>query len=115
MSRSPEDYLQHILDEAEYLFQSSQNLSKEDFLKDETLKRAYIRSLEVIGEATKNLPNSFKAEHPEVAWRRMAGMRDKLIHNYFGVDYDIVWNAIIDEIPNLKVKIENILKEIKGE
>ena len=93
MSRSPEDYLQHILDEAEYLFQSSQNLSKEDFLKDETLKRAYIRSLEVIGEASKKLPDSFKTEHSEIAWRRMAGMRDKLIHNYFGVDYDIVWKC----------------------
>ena len=114
MSHSPEDYLQHLLDETEYLFQSSQNLSKEDFLKDETLKRAYIRSLEVIGEATKNLSDSFKAEHPEIAWRRMAGMRDKLIHNYFGVDYDIVWNAIVDEIPHVKEKIKKILNEIRG-
>ena len=109
MSRSPEDYLQHILDETEYLLQSSQNLSKEDFFKNETLKRAYTRSLEIIGEATKNLPDAFKAEHPEISWRRMAGMRDKLIHNYFGVDYDLVWSAIIDEIPHLKVKIKTIL------
>lgn len=114
MSRSPEDYLQHILDETEYLFQSSQKLNKQDFLKDETLKRAYIRSLEVIGEATKNLPDSFKAEHPEISWRSMAGMRDKLIHNYFGVDYDIVWSAIIDEIPHVKEKIKKILNEIRG-
>jgi len=115
MSRSPEDYLQHIWDETDYLFQSSHNLSKTDFFKDETLKRAYVRSLEIIGEATKNLPDSFKAKYPEVAWRRMAGMRDKLIHNYFGVDYDIVWNAIVDEIPNLKANIQKILNEIKEE
>ena len=111
MSHSPKDYLKHILDETEYLLQSSHNLSKEDFLNNETLKRAYTRSLEIIGEATKNLPDAFKAEHPEISWRRMAGMRDKLIHNYFGVDYDVVWNAIIDEIPNLKVKIKSILNQ----
>jgi uncharacterized protein with HEPN domain len=114
MSRSPEDYLQHILDEADYLLAHSRNLKKDDFLQDETLKRSFVRSLEIIGEATKNLPASFKAEHSQVSWRSMAGMRDKLIHNYFGVDYDIVWDAIIHEIPDLKVKISQIMDETRN-
>ena len=111
MYRSYKDYLQHIWDEIEYLLTYSKNVNKDQFLKDETLKRSFVRSLEIIGEATKSLPESFKAKHPEISWRSMAGMRDKLIHNYFGVDYDVVWNAVVDEIPNLKVNIEKILNE----
>jgi uncharacterized protein with HEPN domain len=113
MSRYPKDYLQHILDEVEYLLISSQNLNKEDFLNDETLKRAFTRSLEIIGEASKNLAQTFKDNYTEIPWRRMAGIRDKLIHEYFGVDYDIVWNAVVNEIPDLKCKLEKIMKTLE--
>lgn len=113
MSRSSKDYLQHILDEAEYLFKYSQNLTKDSFLQEETFKRAFVRSLEIIGEATKNLPDEFKSDYPEVPWRRMAGIRDKLIHNYFGVDYNVVWDAVVNEIPNIKLSIEQIIDDIK--
>lgn len=92
---------------------SSQNLNKEDFLRNETLKRAFTRSLEIIGEATKNLPDSFKHEYAEVHWRRIAGIRDKLIHEYFGIDYDIVWNTVVNEIPDLKLRLEKIMKNIE--
>jgi len=114
MSRSPEDYLNHILDEADYLLAHSRNLNKDEFLQNETLKRSFVRSLEIIGEATKNLPESFKAKHSQISWRTMAGMRDKLIHNYFGVDYEIVWDAVINEIPNLKEKISQIIDETRN-
>ena len=110
MSRNSRYFLRHILDETEYLILTSQNLSKESFLKDETLRRAFSRSLEIIGEAVKQLPDSFRNNYPDIEWRKIAGMRDRLIHNYFSVDYDIVWDAVTNEIPNLNTKIENILK-----
>ena len=80
----PRDYLRHILVEVEYLLDQSQGLSSERFEADDTLRRAFVRSLEVIGEAVKNLPEEFRAAHSEVEWRPIARMRDRLIHGYFG-------------------------------
>lgn len=111
MSRSPKDFLRHILDEINYLIAASQNLTKEEFQHDETIKRAFTRSLEIIGEATKNLPEAFRAEHPQIPWRKMAGMRDKLIHDYFGVDYDVVWDVVSSEIPTLFHDIQQLLEQ----
>jgi uncharacterized protein with HEPN domain len=82
MSFGPHDYLRHILVEADYLLEQSAGLSFERFESDETLRRAFVRSLEVIGEAVKNLPEEFRAENPEVEWRPIARMRDRLIHGY---------------------------------
>lgn len=87
MSFEPRDYLRHILAEVEYLLDQSRTLTYERFAADETLRRAFVRSLEIIGEAVKNLPDEFRASHPEVAWCPIAQMRDRLIHGYFGVDY----------------------------
>lgn len=111
MSPSSSDYLRHILDETNYLITTSQGLNKKDFINDQTLKRAWVRSLEIIGEAVKQLPPNFRTDYPEIEWRKIAEMRDKLIHNYFGVDYDIVWDAVINEIPHLEQKIMQILEE----
>ena len=85
-----EEFLHHILDEVDYLLKHSENIDLENFLKNETLKRAFVRSLEIIGEAVKKLPADFKNEHTSIEWKKIAGMRDKLIHKYFGVDYYIV-------------------------
>ncbi len=109
MSRNSRDYLRHILDETEYLISTSRSLDKSSFLEDETLKRAFVRSLEIMGEAVKQLPTSFRDNYPEIEWRKIAGMRDRLIHNYFGVDYEIVWDAVITEVPRLNAKIREIL------
>ena len=111
MSRNPRDFLLHIRDETEYLMSASKGLTKNTFVEDETLKRAFSRSLEIIGEAVKQLPSSFRKQYPEIEWRKIAGMRDRLIHHYFGVDYDIVWDAVITEVPRLNIKIREILKD----
>ena len=109
MSNFPLEYLRHIMDEIEYLIDKSANLSKEDFIDDETLKRAFIRSIEIIGEAVKKIPPDFKQKYPHIEWRAMAGMRDKLIHDYFGIDYEIVWDVVTNKIPTLRLKIKEIL------
>ncbi|APB33649.1 hypothetical protein GlitD10_1328 [Gloeomargarita lithophora Alchichica-D10] len=82
MSRSAREYLQHILDETTYMMTSSTSLDKAKFVQDETLKRAYVRSIEVIGEAVKQLPDGLCQKYDAIEWRAMAGMRDRLIHNY---------------------------------
>ncbi len=113
MSHSILEYLDHIYNEASFLLEHSKNLSYDDFIKDESLTRAFIRSLEIIGEASKNLPGNFKEKHPNIEWSDMAGMRDKLIHAYFGVDYDIVWTVVETKIPILKQQIETIIQDLE--
>ncbi len=102
-------YLEHILDEADYLMRSSAGMEYSVFIEDETLKRSFVRSLEVIGEAVKNLPRDFKEAHGEVEWKKVAGMRDILIHHYFGVDYKMVWDVVMNQVPDLKEKIKKAL------
>ena len=111
MSKQPEEYLKHILKEVNYLLTESANIEVGDFLKNETQMRAFSRSLEIIGEAAKQVPEGFRILHPEIDWKSMAGMRDRLIHHYFGVDYEIVWDVIENEIPKLKKQMESILGE----
>lgn len=113
MSKSPKEYLNHILDEVNYLVAFSQNVTEEQFMHDMTLQRAFSRSLEIIGEAAKNLPQDFTKDHKKVDWKSIAGLRDKLIHHYFGVDYEIVWDVVRNEIPRLKTQISYILEEIQ--
>lgn len=110
MSFEPRDYLRHIQVEADYLIGRSDGLTFEAFAVDETLRRAFVRSLEIIGEATKKVPDEFRAAHPSVEWRAMAGMRDVLIHDYFGVDFELVWDVVRNRVPELRVQIESILK-----
>ncbi|MDB4951568.1 MAG: hypothetical protein JWM27_4217 [Gemmatimonadetes bacterium] len=109
MSLEPREYLRHILAEADYLTETSQGLSVEEFLTSDTLRRAFVRSLEVIGEATKQLPENFRASYPQTEWRSMARMRDRLIHAYFGVDYELVWEVVQTKVPELRSGLHAIL------
>jgi len=111
MSLSPLEYLRHMLDESMYILEVSDGLEKSRFIVDETLKRAIVRSIEVIGEATKKVPDDFRIRFPQIDWRAMAGMRDRLIHDYFGIDYDIVWDVVISKIPALKKDLEMIIHQ----
>ncbi len=112
MSISPYDYLNHILDECSFILQATpSSVSFEQFFNDEEKKRAIVRSLEIIGEATKNIPVDFKLKWATVEWKQMSGMRDRLIHDYFGVDYYIVWDVVRNKIPYLKESIELIISD----
>lgn len=110
MSKDPIEFVKHIRDECSYILSfANSNLTKDDFLKDETLKRAVVRSLEIIGEATKKIPADFKIKWDSITWKYMAGMRDRLIHDYMGGNYSIVWDVIKNKIPELYQQIIEVI------
>ena len=111
MSKSDVEFLNHIKKECDYLLKFSKNLSEEDFYKDETLQRAFTRCLEIIDEASKRVDLEFRSKYPLIPWKEMAGMRDKIIHYYEGVDYSIVWITIVNKIPELHFQIAKIINE----
>jgi len=113
MSLSALEYLLHIMDETDYLIRCAKGLTADEFKDDETLRRAFVRSIEIIGEAAKQLPPDIKEKYRQIEWKAVAGMRDKLIHGYFGVDYDIVWDVVTKKIPILHQEILKIIKEIQ--
>jgi len=113
VSLSPPEYIRHMLDEIDYILNRISNMDYDSFVRDETLKRAFVRSVEVIGEASKKLPENIKAMQPEIEWRKVSGMRDRLIHDYFGVDYTIVWDVASNKLPDLREKLHDLLKLIQ--
>ena len=104
------EFLKHIEDECVFILKVTQGKTQEQILGDEILIKALVRSFEIIGEASKKVNESIKTKYPQIDWKAMSGMRDKLIHDYFGIDYDIVFDAISHEIPELHHEIQRILK-----
>lgn len=110
MSKEVNEYLKHILLECDYILSVIKpETTKDEFLKDESLKRAVVRSLEIIGEATKKIPADAKVKWSHISWKNMSGMRDRLIHDYMGTNYNIVWDVTKNIIPKIKVEIQNIV------
>jgi uncharacterized protein with HEPN domain len=111
--RNYQDYLKDILDSINDIEEFIRNMSFEEFKKDKKTINAVVRSIEVMGEATKNIPKSLRNKHKEIPWKKIVGMRDKLIHEYFGIDVEILWKTITEDIPPLKKFIQNLLKNLK--
>lgn len=114
MKRKPINFLHHIFDETEYLLSVLAQMSREQFLQDGTAQRACVRSLEIVGEATKNLPDDFRSAYPDIEWSSLARLRDRLIHQYFGVDYEIVWEIMETKMPELNRLLQVLIKEVSN-
>jgi uncharacterized protein with HEPN domain len=110
MSYAPREVLEHILIEVEFLYTLREQLTRAALDEDPVKQRAIVRSLEVIGEASKRVPPDIRDANPAVEWRAMARMRDRLIHDYFGVDLDIVWRVLEVNIPILRSELRRILR-----
>ena len=115
MSRNHRVYLLDMLKAIEKIERYTYGMGFSDFAKNELVQDAVLRNLELIGEAVKNIPEEIKAEYPNVEWRKIAGLRDILIHAYFEVDLEIIWDVIRNKLPQLKSQISNILNELKDE
>jgi len=107
-------YLNDILNAMDSIEKFVEGLDIESFKQDDKTSSAVIRKFEIIGEATKQISQDIKRRHPEVSWKDMAGMRDKLIHIYFGIDYELVWKTIKQRIPKIKPVIRNIIPTLRN-
>lgn len=112
MNKEPQVFLKHILESINLIEDNVSGMSQEKFLENTPIQDAVMRRLEIIGEAVKNLPETLKQQTPNVPWQDIADMRNKLIHEYFGVDIKLVWNTIQNDLPSFKEQIQKILKNI---
>ena len=109
MTEKDKFYLENILDSIKQIEKFLKGFDKAAFLKSDLHQNAVIRKLEIIGEATKRISVSLKVTHEDVAWRKPAGLRDVLIHDYLGIDIEKVWQTVVNDLPVLKKQIKKIL------
>lgn len=113
MIKDPKVFLKHVLESIEWIEKDVSGFSKEDFFENVPMQDAVFRRLEIIGEAIRNLPDEFKTANPDTPWQDIADTRNKLIHNYFGIDLDLVWGIIKQDLPPLKKQIGILLKDLE--
>ena len=103
-------YLKHIIDAITWIEEYTKIISRENFMKNHLVQDGVIRQIEIIGKATKRLSDELKAKYTDIPWKDMAGMRDKLAHDYLGVDIDAVWDTVVEDIPLLKDKLIKLIE-----
>ncbi len=113
MEKEVKFFLEHIRENIQNIEEFVEGFSEEDFSRDIKTQSAVMRKIEIIGEAVKNISSSLKKKHPEVKWKELAGMRDKLIHHYFSLEMSVVWNTVKEDIPILKEQINKILNSLE--
>ncbi len=111
MTKDPRIFLAHIAESIRTIEQYTANLTQDTFNRSPQVQDAVVRRLEIIGEAAKSIPNEFKSRHSEIPWKKIAGMRDVLIHKYFSVDLNLLWNLLEKELKILQSQIDNLLKQ----
>jgi len=114
MKKDPKIFLLHILENINLVLEDLRNIQKDDFFNTKLLQDATIRRIELIGEAVKNLPEEIKATYTNIPWRQIAATRDFIIHEYFSIDVDLIWEVTQKDLPDLKKKIEKILKDLEN-
>jgi len=112
MKRDETLFLEDILDSINAIEEFSKDMDKKELISNRLKQSAIIREIEIIGEATKNISKTLKIKYPKIEWKKIAGTRDIIIHAYFGIDFNAVWDIIKKDLPELKKKIKEILKEI---
>ena len=113
MKREAGDYIEDIINAMEKSTNFIKDLSYKKFIQDDKTVFAVVRALEIIGEAVKSIPNNLRKKYTEIPWKDMAGMRDKVIHEYFGVELSLVWKTVKEEMPPLKPLFEKMLREME--
>ena len=111
-SRALGDYLQDILDSTDKIEQFVEGMSYQEFISDDKTSFAVVRALEIVGEAAKHIPEATRREYPDVPWRAVVGTRDKLTHAYFGVDLEVVWRTVTEDLRSLRDTVRRMIDDI---